>query len=93
MHHLDPSVISCGQLKLEDRQIDHFKYWHDRLVILKQYFDDSELRNIKQWCFDDRKRAQWFWVAIALVFCTVLFGVVQCVEREWQIWKAYYPST
>ena len=32
---LDPAALTCGQLKLEDRQIDHFKFWHDRLVVLK----------------------------------------------------------
>jgi hypothetical protein len=93
MNHLDPRAISCGQLKLEDRQIEHFKFWHDRLVILKQYFDDSEPRSIRQWWFDDRKRVQWFWVAFALVIFSVIFGVVQCVEGAWQIWKAYYPSS
>jgi hypothetical protein len=92
-HQLDPKAISCGQLKLEDRQIDHFKYWHDRLVILKQYFDDSEPRTVKQWWFDDRKRVQWFWVAVVLIVCTLFFGLVQCVEGGWQVWKAYYPSS
>ncbi|KAN0090497.1 hypothetical protein V8E51_019076 [Hyaloscypha variabilis] len=89
---LDATVLACGQLKLEARQIDHFKFWHDRLVVLKQYFDDSQPRTIKQWWFDDRKRVQWFWVAIVLVVCTVLFGVIQCIEGGWQIYKAYYPS-
>lgn len=89
---LDPSAISCGQLKLEERQIAHFKYWHDRLVVIKQFFDESQPRTIKQWWFDDRKRVQWFWVAIVLVVCTVLFGIIQCFEGGWQIYKAYYPS-
>ncbi|KAE9365862.1 hypothetical protein N431DRAFT_418724 [Stipitochalara longipes BDJ] len=89
---IDPSALTCGQLKLEDRQIDHFKFWHDKLVVLKQYFDDSQPRTIKQWWFDDRKRVQWFWVAIVLVVCTVLFGIIQCLEGGWQIYKAYYPS-
>jgi hypothetical protein len=88
---LDSNAMKCGQLKLEDRQIDHFNFWHDRLVILKQFFDDSSPRTIKQWWFDDRKRVQWFWVAILLVVCTLLFGLIQCVEGGWQIWKAYHP--
>jgi hypothetical protein len=88
---LDPTAVDCGQLKLEYRQIDHFRFWHDRLVILKQFFDDSRPRTIRQWWFDDRKRVQWFWVAILLVFCTILFGIIQCVEGGWQVWKAYHP--
>ncbi|RDW56858.1 hypothetical protein BP5796_12925 [Coleophoma crateriformis] len=90
-HSLDPLAITCGQLKLEERQVAHFKYWHDRLVIIKQYFDESEPRTIKQWWYDDRKRVQWFWVAIVLVVCTILFGIIQCFEGGWQIWKAYHP--
>ncbi|KAH6664904.1 hypothetical protein B0J14DRAFT_239014 [Halenospora varia] len=89
---LDINAISCGHLKLEERQIDHFNFWHDRLVILKQFFDDSSPRTIKQWWFDDRKRVQWFWVAILLVVCTLAFGLIQCLEGGWQIWKAYHPS-
>jgi hypothetical protein len=27
-----------------------------------------------------------------LVVATVLFGVIQCFEGGWQIYKAYYPS-
>ncbi|KUJ20174.1 uncharacterized protein LY89DRAFT_682955 [Mollisia scopiformis] len=88
---LDPGAVRCGQLKLEERQINHFNFWHDRLVILKQYFDDSKPRTIKQWYYDDRHRVSWFWVAILLVVCTLLFGFIQCVEGGWQIWKAYHP--
>ena len=39
---LDPQARECGQLKVEDRDIDKFSYWHDRLVILKQAFDEAE---------------------------------------------------
>jgi hypothetical protein len=39
---LDPLARECGQLKVEERQIDNFEYWHDRLVILKQVFDEAE---------------------------------------------------
>lgn len=87
---LDHTAMTCGQLKLEERQIVRFKYWHDRLVVVKQFFDESQPRTIKQWWFDDRKRVQWFWVAIVLVVCTILFGMIQCLEGGWQIWKAYH---
>jgi hypothetical protein len=32
-------------------------------------------------------------VAIVLVVCTVLFGIIQCIEGGWQIFKAYHPSS
>ncbi|KAH7310192.1 hypothetical protein BKA65DRAFT_414092 [Rhexocercosporidium sp. MPI-PUGE-AT-0058] len=89
---LDVNAMNCGQLKLEDRQIDHFDFWHDRLIVLKQFFDDSSPRTIKQWWFDDRKRVQWFWVAILLVVLTLFFGFIQCIEGGWQIWKSYHPT-
>jgi len=89
---LDPKAVRCGQLKTEDRQIDRFKFWHDRLIVIKQFFDELEPRTIKQWWFDDRKRVQWFWVAIVVVVCTILFGFIQCIEGGWQIYKAYSPN-
>ena len=91
-YQLDANLIEIGQLNLHERQIVHFKYWHDRLIVLKQYFDESKPRTFKQWWYDDRKRVQWFWVAIVLVVSTLLFGVVQSIEGGWQVWKAYHPT-
>jgi hypothetical protein len=90
---LDNTAIKCGQLNSEDRQIERFRFWHDRLVILKQVFDDTEPSTVKQWWRDRRKRVQWytFWVAAMVLALTVLFGVVQCVEGGLQAWKAYHP--
>ncbi|PGH13127.1 hypothetical protein AJ79_03834 [Helicocarpus griseus UAMH5409] len=53
-HGLDPSVPECGYLRANDRHIEHFKYWHDRLVILKQYFDESRPSTLSQWWRDRR---------------------------------------
>lgn len=33
---LDPQLFECRQLKTDDRQIELFRYWHDRVVVLKQ---------------------------------------------------------
>ena len=87
---LDPLARECGQLKVEQRQIDNFEYWHDRLVILKQVFDEAEPGNLKQWWFDRRKRVQWytFWVAALVLGLTVIFGIVQCVEGALQVYLA-----
>ena len=32
---LDRRVRECGGLRADDRQIENFRFWHDRLVILK----------------------------------------------------------
>jgi hypothetical protein len=39
---LDPGAPHCNYLKLEDRNIEHFKYWGDRLVRLKRAYDSHE---------------------------------------------------
>ncbi|KAM7184953.1 hypothetical protein V8F20_011990, partial [Naviculisporaceae sp. PSN 640] len=79
---LDPKLIEVGHLNTSDRQIENFKYWHDRLVMLKQAFDESEPSTLRQWWIDRRKRVQWFtfWVAILVLILTCVFGVVQSVE-------------
>jgi len=92
---LDPLARECGQLKVEERQIGNFEYWHDRLVILKQVFDEAEPSNIQQWWCDRRKGVQWytFWVAAIVLALTIIFGLIQCVEGALQVWLAYLART
>ncbi|KAH7364783.1 hypothetical protein BKA65DRAFT_492016 [Rhexocercosporidium sp. MPI-PUGE-AT-0058] len=49
VHNLDRKVMKCGRLRAEDRHIENFAFWHDRLVTLKQVFDESEPGTISQW--------------------------------------------
>jgi hypothetical protein len=88
---LDSLARECGQLKVEERQFENFEYWHDRLVILKQVFDEAEPSNIKQWWHDRRKRVQWytFWVAAVVLGLTVFFGLVQSVEGALQVYLGF----
>ncbi|KAE8446415.1 hypothetical protein EG329_012020 [Mollisiaceae sp. DMI_Dod_QoI] len=90
---LDPLARECGQLKKSERQIDKFVYWYDRLVILKQVFDEAEPSTIKQWWNDRRKKVQWytFWVAALVLGLTILFGLIQCIEGAMQVYKAFNP--
>jgi hypothetical protein len=92
--NLDARVIRCGHLRTEERQIESFRFWHDRLVILKQVFDEAEPSSISQWWYDRRNGVQWytFWVAAVVLILTVFFGMVQGVEGALQVYKAYYPS-
>ncbi|GFF97339.1 conserved hypothetical protein [Aspergillus lentulus] len=84
---LDENILRCGKV---DRQIRDYKYWHDRLMILKTEFDESRPSTIRQWWNDRRDVGQWYslWVAISL---TVLFGLVQSIEGALQVYKAYNP--
>lgn len=40
-HGLDATAMNSGQLIADERQVESFKYWHDRLVVLKQVYDES----------------------------------------------------
>jgi hypothetical protein len=91
---LDRELIKCGSLQADSRQIQRFHYWRDRLVVLKQVFNDAEPKTLSHWWFDRRKRVQWstFWVAMLVLLLTVFFGVIQSIEGALQVYKAYHPS-
>lgn len=89
--NLDPQLFECGHLKTDDRQIEGFIFWHDRLVVLKQVFDEATPRTIPQWWYDRRNGIQWytFWVAIVVVSLTLFFGLIQSVEGALQVYGAF----
>ena len=94
-NRIDRQAASEGRLKAAERQISKFVFWHDRLVILKQAFDESQPKNLRQWWNDRRNPVQWynFWFAVALIVgLTVFFGVAATVEGAIQVYKAYHPS-
>lgn len=91
---IDKNVRCCGHLRAEARQIENFKFWHDRLVILKGVFDEAEPKSLSQWWYDRRKHVQWytFWVAILVLLLTIFFGIVQSIEGGLQAYKAFVPA-
>lgn len=88
---LDPNITKCGILRAHERRLEEFIFWHDRLVILKQTFDESSPRTISQWWNDRRNSVQWctFWVAILVFVFTLFFGLVQSIEGGLQVWLAW----
>lgn len=93
-YRLDCEAIQCPRLRSEDRRIDTFYYWRERLCILKQLYDDAEPSTLTQWWFDRRKGPQWytFWVAVAVLILTIFFGIIQSIEGALQAYKAWYPE-
>ncbi|KAL8387974.1 hypothetical protein RB595_009538 [Gaeumannomyces hyphopodioides] len=91
---IDERLVRCGNLELDERHIESFHFWRDRLVILKQTYDHSTPKTAQQWWLDRRNRVQWytFWVAILVLLITSFLGVVQVVEGGVQVYKAYHPS-
>jgi hypothetical protein len=91
--NLDFQAVKCDRLRAIDRHIDNFAFWRDRLVVLKQVFDEAEPSTLSQWWCDRRNEVQWytFWVAILVLVFTLVFGLVQCVEGALQIYIALRP--
>jgi hypothetical protein len=91
---LDRGLLRCGQIRAEGRQLDNFQFWHDRLIILKEEFDQSRPKTLSQWWHDRRNGVQWytFWVAAWVLLLTVVFGAIQSIEGALQVYKAYQSS-
>src|SRR6266536_4475395 len=87
---LDMQLVETGNLNAEMRQIENFRYWHDRLVILKEVYDEARPNTLSQWWHDRRNGVQWytFWVALWVLMLTITFGAVQCVEGALQVYIA-----
>jgi hypothetical protein len=90
-HLLDHQILHCGPLTTDNRRIEHFKFWGDRLVTLKQVFDEARPRTLAQWWHDRRNGVQWytFWVAVAVLVLTVFFGLVQSLEGAMQVYASF----
>ena len=90
---LDDRAASCHGLRAVDRHIEKFTFWRDRLIVLKQLFDEAEPTTIAQWWCDRRNGVQWytFWVAILVLILTLVFGLVQCIEGGIQAHMALAP--
>lgn len=90
MSLVDPRVVRCGQLKADLRQIEKFQIWRDRLVMLKQVYDDAQPQTLRQWWNDRRNGVQWymFWFAVLVLILTILFGLIQSIEGAIQAYAS-----
>jgi hypothetical protein len=49
---IDGKAIKCRPLRMKERQIGNFEFWHDRLVMLKQAFDEADPKTVRQYVRD-----------------------------------------
>ena len=88
---LDSPTVRLRSLTAEERQIDNFEYWHDRVVALKQVFDEARPANIRQLWYDRRQTHQWFtfWAVLLAGGVSTLLCLVQIVLGATQVWIAF----
>ncbi|KAK4213370.1 hypothetical protein QBC37DRAFT_172347 [Rhypophila decipiens] len=88
---LDPALGKCGSLRTEERRFENFSFWRDRLIILKEAYDDHRPKTMAQWWFDRRNGEQWytFWIAVMVFIVAVGFGVIQSVTGILQVVVSY----
>lgn len=58
-HNLDKRCVRYRRLKTDDRQLEKFPFWRERLLMLKQVFDEAQPQSLSQWWYDRRNGVQW----------------------------------
>lgn len=89
-------AIRTGPLEPRERDIRNFHYWHDRIVVLKEAFDEAPGTNsLAQFWHDRRNSRQWYtlWVALLSVMLSVSLGVAQVVLSSIQLRNYTHAST
>ena len=76
------------------RSPEKYKFWGQRLITIKMAYDASEPKNLGQWWRDRRRRVEWytFWVAVLVVFLTIVFGLIQSITGVMQVYYAAHSG-
>lgn len=79
---IDTGILKYGSLTPQERTLDTFYHFRDRLIILKQHYDRSQPGSMTQLLHDRRDFIEFLTVANALIMAfftlvTVVFGLVQ----------------
>ena len=86
-------VFKCGSRSSRHRRarLEEYHYWYDRLLILKEEFDEARPTTIAQWWNDRRDGIQWYslWIVMLL---TLFFGLVQSIEGAIQVYQGMKSS-
>lgn len=81
-HDLDQRLLKLPTLELQQRQIDCFDFWRDRLVMLKTCYNEAQPLKPKQLFYDRRDGPRFFQVVnnvaiLMLTLVTIAFGAAQ----------------
>lgn len=83
-------AIRSTPLEPHERDIRNFHYWHDRIVVLKQAFDEAPpTHTFAQLWYDRRDSRQWytFWSVILLGVLSLWLSVAQALLAALQYRK------
>lgn len=66
-----------------------YVYWLERLMTVSESFDRSKPSSVIQWWHDRRDMGQWwgFWLIVAGIILTVIFGLIQSITGILQVIK------
>ncbi|CAF9943768.1 MAG: hypothetical protein ALECFALPRED_001220 [Alectoria fallacina] len=98
VHTKDAKKVDYGAGDVEllhwSRSPEKYKFWGQRLITIKMAYDASEPKNLGQWWHDRRRRVEWytFWVAVLVVFLTIVFGLVQSITGVMQVYYAAHSG-
>ena len=81
--------VEVGLSTTLSRDPHHYKYWAQQLVRLEIAFHQSKPTSIRQWYHDTRDGSQFyaFWLAVAAITLTLLFGLIQSITGILQVLK------
>jgi hypothetical protein len=90
-YNLDPGAAKCPHIPSEQRYLNHFNHWRDRLRDLKEAFDGREPPGPKYVWRDRSKPVQWwtFWIAVLILILTMVFGLIQSITSIVQLTIAH----
>lgn len=75
---LEAQICRREMLQLKD-----YKYFAERLALIKHAYDVKKPYTVKQWWFDRRNRAQWWTLMIAIV--VFVFGLISAITGILQV--------
>src|SRR3569833_148331 len=69
------------------KTIKEYPFWGERLDVISEALNSSKPKNLFQWWHDRRDMKEWwgFWLVVAGIFLTVLFGLIQSVTGIIQV--------